>query len=184
MKTFNYLFLSIALCLLFAVSGFAQQNATEKKAYQNIEVETFKVKDGVEFTSEQIENLMAGVVYALKNTKNFENVTLLSASQTAGTNPADATQNGTLKIVGEITKYDKGNRAARYFIGFGAGATKVNANVKFIDTNTGSVVLEKQVDGVVWIGFFGGDSSGAKSGLAKEIANLSKKNFGGKAKKK
>ena len=49
------------------------------------------------------------------------------------------------------------------------------AHVQFIDVATGSVVFEKDVDGTVWIGLFGGDSSGATRGLAKEVAKIAKK---------
>lgn len=178
MKRLKYLFFSTVICLLFVSSIWAQQAVTEKKVYKNVEVETFTIKEGVEFESAQLENLMASVVFALKNTEKFENVKLSSQKSENVSNAP------TLKIVGEVTNYDKGNRAARYLIGFGAGATKVNANVKFIDAATGNVLLEKQVDGVVWIGMFGGDSNGAKSGLAKEISNLAKKNFADKTKKK
>ena len=89
----------------------------------------------------------------------------------------------TLKITGVITKYSKGSRAARYLIGFGAGATKVKAKVKFIDSVSGDVLLEKEIDGAVWIGLFGGKSDEAKSDLAKDITNLVKKQFTDKSKK-
>jgi hypothetical protein len=80
-------------------------------------------------------------------------------------------------LSGTITKYDKGNRAARYFVGFGAGATKVVAHIKFIETATGSVLFEKDVDGKVVIGVFGGDSKGSTRGLAKEVAKVTKRTF-------
>jgi hypothetical protein len=76
-----------------------------------------------------------------------------------------------------VKEYKAGSRAKRYLIGFGAGKTKVVADVKFIDMQTQQVVFEKQVDGKVMIGVLGGDSMGAANGLAKEIAKVTKKQF-------
>ncbi len=167
----NKLFI-LSIVVFFASGAFSQSKAPTPTPYQNVLVENFTVESGVEFSPEQMKSLMADIVLALTNTKKFDKVAL-SADK-----PEFPSDQRTLKIVGEVVKYKKGNRAARYFIGFGAGATKVNANVKFMDLASGSILLEREVDGVVWIGLFGGESGGAKSGLAKEISNLAKKQFG------
>jgi hypothetical protein len=181
MKHFKLTMIAFALLMvvLSAMSAFAQT----KKTYQSIEVETFTLAEKVEFEPAQLENLMSGIIFSLKKTNKFQNVTLLN-QKSENTEKSDKTSTEpTLKIVGEVTKYSKGSRAARYFIGFGAGATKIKAKVKFIDSASGTVLLEKEVDGTVWIGVFGGSSDGAKSGVAKDIASIAKKNFADNSKK-
>ena len=73
------------------------------------------------------------------------------------------------KITGTITKYSKGNRAARYLVGFGAGRTKLVAAVKVLDAETGTLLFEQNVDGHVYGGLIGGETDGAKSNLSSEI---------------
>jgi len=88
-----------------------------------------------------------------------------------------ASEQRLLQLAGTITEFDKGNRAARYFVGFGAGRSKIQARVRFTDGATGAVVFEDDVDGKVVMGTFGGDSKGATRGLAKEVAKVTKRRF-------
>jgi curli biogenesis system outer membrane secretion channel CsgG len=159
------------VCLLTAVSVFAQSAPTEKKTYQNIVVEKFTIREGVEFPADKIDSLTKSVQSTLTKSNRFQHVDLGGAEAT--TESMDAP---TLKITGEIIKYVKGNRAARYMVGFGVGATKIITDVKFIDAKTGEVVHQQTVDGDVTWGFFGGDSDDAKSGVADEIIRVMKKN--------
>ena len=175
MKIVKLSVITLCILLLSSICCFSQQtNNSKPQTYQNIEVEKFTVKEKVEYEAEKLDNLMSEIIYALKNTKKFQNVMLLAEK------PVNTSTDPVLKISGEIIQYDKGNRAARYLIGFGAGKTKVKAKLKFTDSASGKLLLEKDIDGSVWIGLFGGDSEGAKSDLAKDIANLVKKQFGGK----
>ena len=78
----------------------------------------------------------------------------------------------------------KGNRAARYLIGFGAGRTKLVANVKVRDAETGQILIEQKVDGHVYGGLFGGGTDQAKGGLASEIIKtMTKKGIASKTRK-
>lgn len=142
--------------------------ADVKNKYQNIEVVSFDIQEGIKFPPESRDVIMAQVVEELKQIKKFKEVANTGATITDGSGP-------TVRLTGTITKYKAGSRAKRYLIGFGAGATKVNAHLKFVDAATGDVLFEKDVDGKVWIGLFGGDSSGATRGLAKEVAKVTKK---------
>ncbi len=93
-----------------------------------------------------------------------------------GETPSDAAA-PTLKITGSVVKYKAGSRAKRYMIGFGAGKSKLIAEVKFIDAATGNVLHEQKADGDVVMGVFGGNSGGAKSELAEQVAKSAKKKF-------
>ena len=77
-----------------------------------------------------------------------------------------------LRISGTVVRFKPGNRAKRYFIGFGAGATVVKAQVRFGDTGTRQVVMIREVEGITWTGVAGGDSQAAANSLAKKIAKL------------
>ena len=175
MKVFKYLFLSISVCLLFASAALAQQATAEKKIYKNVAVEKFTIAQGVEkFPEASLDVMMAEIVDELKRLQKFEAVAL---------NAETATTDG-IHLSGTITKYKPGSRTARYMIGFGAGMTKVKAKIKFVDTATGNVLFEKEIDGKVVMGFFGGDKNDATRGLAREIAEIAKKNFTDNQKKK
>jgi hypothetical protein len=165
--------LGLIVFLLGCAPVFAQTakgTADMKNKYQNIEITRFDIQEGIKFPPESRDVIMAQVVEELKQIKKFKQVANTGETISDATGP-------TVRLSGTITKYKAGSRAKRYFIGFGAGATKVNAHLKFVDAATGEVLFEKDVDGKVWIGLFGGDSSGATRGLAKEVAKVTKKQF-------
>lgn len=139
-----------------------------KNKYQNVEVARFEIKEGVNLPAESRDVIMSQIVEELKQLKKFKQV-----SNTGETIPQDA--GPTVRLNGTITQYKPGSRAKRYLVGFGAGSTKVVAHITFTDAATGSLLFEKDVDGTVWIGVFGGDSSGATRGLAKEVGKVTKK---------
>jgi hypothetical protein len=173
MKVIKYLFLSMSVCLLFAAMAFAQQTETTKKNYLNLEIEKFTVRAGVEFPADKLDPLTKGVIDNMRKSKRFTQVSASGETVTATTENGDTR---TLRISGEVIKYVKGNRAARYIVGMGVGATKIIADIKFVDARTGEVVLQQTVDGDVTWGVFGGDSDDAKSGVADEIIRIMKKN--------
>ncbi len=168
----KYLFLSISACLLFTAMSFAQQTESTKKIYQNIEVEKFTIREGVEYPADKLDPLTEIIIHELREVPAFARVTGAGEAQV----PASA-ETRTLKISGEIVKFDKGNRAMRYIVGMGTGKTKLVADVKFIDAATGEVVLHQLVDGDISKGIFGGNSADTRSEVADEIVRIAKKNF-------
>jgi hypothetical protein len=168
MTAYKRLIFTILVISLAAAAAFAQQARVQKQQYQNVVVEKFTIREGVEFPADKIDALTKSVVSTLTKSNRFDNVALSVDAASSGDKPA-------LKITGEIIKYVKGNRAARYMIGMGVGATKIITDVKFVDTATGEVVHQQTVDGDVTWGLFGGDSDDAKSGVAEEIIRVMKK---------
>jgi len=155
--------------LLTAAPGTAQQ--IEKNKYQQIEVMRFTVAEGVKFPPDYLVSMNEELATELRSLKKFAAV--LHEGETAA---ADAAPR--LKLEGAVTEYAPGNRAVRYLVGFGAGKTKVVAQVRFVDAATGETVLEKKVDGkVVLGGALMSDSAGATRGLAKEVAKLARQRF-------
>ena len=163
-------FTLLLLVLIGCWSTFGQTTKTEnlKDKYQNIEIVSFDIKEDAKLPAESRDVIMSQVVEELKQLKKFKQV-----SNTGETISQDA--GPTVRLSGVITKYKPGSRAKRYLIGFGAGSTKVVAHITLTDATNGTTLFEKDVDGTVWIGVFGGDSSGATRGLAKEVAKVTKK---------
>ncbi|MBX3266949.1 MAG: DUF4410 domain-containing protein [Acidobacteria bacterium] len=170
MKYAIYIFIAFA----FALPASALGQGTPGP-YQIVEIERFEIAEGVEFPETDLTELMSFMVVHFNKSRRFEQVFLATdtASQTAPARRA--------KVVGTVTKYSKGSRAARYLIGFGAGRTKLVADIKVLDAETGTVLFEQKVDGHVYGGLFGGETDGAKSNLASEIIKtMTKKGFANK----
>lgn len=155
----------LALLTSAASSLLAGSDDARSTVYQVIEVMRFNSGPGVDFPPDYLATMMEELVAQLTETGKFQQVLR------QGETPAQA-NTPTIRLIGTVTDFNKGSRAMRYVVGFGAGKTKVKAHVKFIDSSTGDVRLEKNVDGAVWIGFIGGESIGATRGLAKEVAKL------------
>ena len=170
----NRLQCKFTLVLLILIGCWPTFGQTTKKTeslkdkYQNIQIVSFDIKEGAKLPAESRDVIMSQVIEELKQLKKFKQV-----SKTGETISQDA--GPTVRLSGVITKYKPGSRAKRYLIGFGAGSTKVVAHITLTDATSGTTLFEKDVDGTVWIGVFGGDSSGATRGLAKEVAKVTKK---------
>lgn len=171
----RFLYASLFLVLLTSATASAQSNdaasdAAEKNKYQNVEVAAFTAQEDVKMTPEELKAITETVVREMKDIKKFKQV--LHEGEAA----TDAAAQ-TLRVEGKVVKFKAGSRAKRYFIGFGAGKTKMIANVKYIDRATGRVIYEYVADGDVHMGIFGGDSGGAKSEMAEQVAKYAKKKF-------
>ena len=172
----------IALCA--SVGVFAQNTKTEtdKNKYQKIEITKFDVKKGVEkLADSSLEVMMSEIVDELKKLNKFKEVTIettkpkdVETTDAAKTDTPKIEPESTIRLVGTVTEYKEGNRTARYLVGFGAGRAKIKAHIKILDS-TGTVLLEKDVDGNLVIGFFGGDSKSITRGLAIEVAKVTQK---------
>ena len=66
-----------------------------------------------------------------------------------------------LVLDGTLIAFEKGSRAKRYFIGFGAGKAYCTIQATFTNKATGEVVLKSNFDGELSMSFFGGDADEA-----------------------
>jgi hypothetical protein len=130
---------------LFTLSTNGQQNAVTKEPYRSVEVESFTIRNGVEFPPEDIEKIKTSLLNSLRNSKRFDEVSVSGEKPSAENVPR-------IRITGEILKY-----------------------VRVIDVKSGAVVLQQTVDGVVSWGLFGGDSDSAKGNMANDILQAMKK---------
>src|SRR5215212_6422245 len=133
MKAIKYIFLAISVSILVTVAAFGQ-TAPAKVPYKAIEIEKFTVRQGVELEDKDVDALMKATVGNFVASKRFDSVTLVGQTAAVEAGPK-------LKMTGEVTKYVKGSRAARYLVGFGAGKTKLMVDVKLTDVATGEVVF-------------------------------------------
>jgi hypothetical protein len=141
-----------------------------RNRYENIEVVRFEVQPGIDFPREYMQSMMADALKDLRRIGKFKRVFVDGEAQQDG-------EASTIQLVGTVTKFKHGNRAKR-FIALGvAGDTKVVAHVKFIDKASGRLLVEADVDGVVYTGLLGGSPRGAPSGVGKDVAKIAKKVF-------
>jgi hypothetical protein len=127
MKVFFTILFTAALFGALSVSAAAQA----AQPYDVVEIEKFTIAEGVELDDADLTELMAFMIVHFNDSRRFNQV-FLSTDTAAQTAPARRA-----KVTGVVTKYNKGNRAARYLIGFGAGRTKLVAQVKVVDTRIG-----------------------------------------------
>jgi hypothetical protein len=161
----------IGSALLLVTSAAAEKktaNANGKK-YHYVQVNRFDVQPGIDFPPDYQLTIVEDLIKEIGKTKGVKQVLREGESL-----PQDQP---VLLVTGTITKFKKGNQAERYLVGFGAGATTINAHIKCYDATTKEMLFERDVDGKVIMGLMGGKSEGANNGLAKEIAREVRKTF-------
>ena len=72
-----------------------------------------------------------------------------------------------LALDGVVISFEKGSRAKRYFIGFGAGKAYCTIQATFTNKETGEVVLKANFDGELSMSFFGGSPEEAVASVVK-----------------
>ena len=72
-----------------------------------------------------------------------------------------------LVLDGVVISFEKGSRAKRYFIGFGAGKAYCTIQATFTNKETGEVVLKANFDGELSMSFFGGSPEEAVTSVVK-----------------
>ncbi|MGH9738594.1 MAG: DUF4410 domain-containing protein [Candidatus Acidiferrales bacterium] len=91
---------------------------------------------------------------------------------TAGTpSPADGMRDRRLILHCEVVSFSRGNRAARYLAGFGAGESKLKARFTLTDEKTGADVLSWEQTGTFkgMLTSFGGGNQSAVNGAANSV---------------
>ncbi|MBI1922511.1 MAG: DUF4410 domain-containing protein [Geobacter sp.] len=78
-----------------------------------------------------------------------------------------------VSLIGQFSNYDSGNRALRYFVGFGAGKATYDSNWKLVSA-TGEEIGNCNVDGWLAMGLFGGSLNKMHEDLAEAVADCVK----------
>lgn len=138
--------------------------AERRAAYPAVEVDSFAADRGIAFPADYQIALVDDI--ARETSLAFPTIILLRQGETF---PPGLP---ILRISGTVVRFKPGNRAKRYLIGFGAGSTVVETQVRFADAVTGQVLMIRKVEGLTWTGIAGGDSRSAGEGLARKIVKL------------
>jgi hypothetical protein len=83
--------------------------------------------------------------------------------------PTADTAKGVLLIRGSVSEIDPGSRAARYWVGFGAGKSRVEIVGEIINAETGATLLKFTHARASAIGGFGGDYTKFMSDDIREV---------------
>jgi hypothetical protein len=126
------------------------------KDYQVINVEPPEVaKSEIEDAGDQrFANSMA-MSYQFELVRRLRETALFGKVLTDTEIPADAGK--ALKLRSVITRLGRGSQALRYLVGFGAGSTRAQAEMYFVDAESGRTVMVTADRRVGSMGFFGGD---------------------------
>ena len=123
-------------------------------AYDQIAVESFD-STGVKMPPSN-ENTFSAVQSAIRMMKPaFMDGLAQKAQRKAATNASGKT----LVVRARLTKVDPGSQAARYFVGFGAGAVKIAIVGEIIDGSSGKVLVRFAQERRSGFGAFGGNYS-------------------------
>jgi len=145
------------------------KNGKTNTHYEFIQINRFDVAPGMDFPDTYRTKIDEDLFRALQTIKGIKQV-LRDGESLPVAAPV-------LRIAGTITNFKKGNRAARYVVSFGAGATVIDAHIRCYDARTNQLLFEHDVDGKVVFGMIGGKSDGANNGLAREVAKDVKQKF-------
>jgi hypothetical protein len=179
----------IWMVLLIGSSLSTAYGAKTSPPTRILQIQQFTTAENVTVTDKYMQSMMKNIANQLKNTRRFQSVALgLPGSS------AESTQQGIL-LTGQVLEYDPGSRAARFAAGtsegYGAtkggrkGEAKVRAHIQFIDSETGKLLHEEDVEGVVRGSpldmnpkhTFGASANETTGKIAKQIAKVAKSNF-------
>ena len=137
--------------------------------YPFIQVKQVEVQQGVDLPPDYQVTIVEDLIKKLSKVKGVQQVF----------REGEALPDGqpVLVVTATVTKFKKGNQAERYLVGFGAGATVIETQLKCFDQTTKALLLDQKVDGREVMGVMGGKSENANSGLAYEITSYIKQDF-------
>ena len=165
---------TLALLSISAAVATAGGKSQRGAAAYAVQVVPFQVQQGVDLPGEYVDAITNDLVSQLGKSGLFLQV-LRPGEKASGGAPL-------LQLTGTVVGFRKGNRAVRVIGGLAAGLagrTQINAHIKFIDTATQQVKMERDVAGV-WTG--GGKSVTATLVLAKQVTKTAKKELQGESK--
>jgi hypothetical protein len=137
--------------------------------YPFIQVKQVEVQPGVDLPPDYQVTIVEDLIKKLSKVKGVQQVF----------REGEALPDGqpVLVVTATVTKFKKGNQAERYLVGFGAGQTVIETQLKCFDSATKALLLDQKVDGREIMGVMGGKSENANGGLANEITGYIKQDF-------
>jgi hypothetical protein len=126
------------------------------KRYKTIAVTQLAVTDKMDddgdrrFAAEMSTFFQAELVRHLRGSGLFVKVV------NAGETKFESSSETVLKVEGAITRLGRGSQAMRYLVGYGAGAARAQADMKFVEVPSGKVVMVVADRRIASAGAFGG----------------------------
>ena len=177
-KSLLLLLLAVAVALPMQARG-KKQTSTEPGKYkewgpdidqieilQKFKLSDYKTIEIMPFTNEGVklpdkdDNSYDSAVRALKESPEYFAGGLnglLDQKVYLAEEQAESKKAGTMIIRGKVTVMDPGSRAARYWVGFGAGAARTEIECEVVDAKTGEVLLRFTQQRRSGVGAYGGD---------------------------
>jgi hypothetical protein len=141
------LFLAVLFSLSMMIDTYPQQSGNKKLAGYDIvsleKVTVEKSKETEDFPEEYGAVLHQSTLSRLKK-KNIFNQVIDAAGDSVEPQNRESKR---LILSSTVIQYKKGSRAKRYFVGFGAGATKVKVRFTLRDAATGQELLRSEREG-------------------------------------
>jgi hypothetical protein len=166
--------LSLIAVALLSIVAFAQEQKPGKSlaGYKAVMIEKVTVEKNAateEFPVGYDAVLQKSAVANLLKKRTFEQV--IDAAETASAEAAKPAEGQKLTLAMTVIKFDKGNRAARYMVGFGAGATKIKVRFVFCDAATGKELFRSDREGKFYgaISLVGGSKEHAVTEAAGDV---------------
>jgi hypothetical protein len=170
MRNFNILFKSFVLLLVLGTAVPGQNNKKPLAGYTAIVVEKFTVEHGKEtvgFPEGEEAVLQKSAISRFRQKQTFPEI--IDGSETAAS--TESANGKRVTLSGTIVGFEKGNRAKRYLVGFGAGATKIKVRLVFRDAESKQELLSVDREGK-FTGMFnlvGGSGTQAMSDVANDV---------------
>jgi hypothetical protein len=148
----------VALAAVIFTAVFEPNAAGQSPApYSAVEVDPFVADRTVAFPVQDQKALVEDI--ARETSVIFKTAIILREGDAAPFGHA------VLRISGTVVRFKPGNSAKRPLLGFGSGATSVQAQVRFADASSGQVLLIRELKGGI-------DSQGATGSIGRKIAKL------------
>lgn len=129
------------------------------REYPVILVERFPVAQSeIEDEGDQRFADRMAIFYQSELVRRFRDTGLFARVVNLSETAVPAGDGRALRVRGNISRLGRGSQAARYFAGFGAGSTRAQAEMHFVDAQSGRVVLVTADRRKGSAGVFGGDS--------------------------
>jgi len=180
------------VCAVLMIGGSTlTANATKTpRPVKAVQLQKFTVAKDVTVPDKYMQSMMDDIAKQLTNTKQFQALAPLTTDA-----PAPATQPGIL-LKGQLLEFNPGSRAARFASansgwvylatkGGKKGEAKVRVHIQFIDSQSGQILREDDVEAVIkgnpWdmnpAHAFGQSANATTPKIAKQIAKIAKTNL-------
>ncbi|MBI4472184.1 MAG: DUF4410 domain-containing protein [Acidobacteria bacterium] len=148
------------------------------RKYKVLEIANTIVKTEEKVPAEFPYALLPDLAVELDKKTDFEKfVTNFTSGASAKWISSSEDNSPALVLSSVITQFDPGSRATRYFVGFGAGKTRIYCLFRLVDKATNRIIFERMENGSVSMGVLGGSSRGIMKELATDIAKAIKQNW-------